>query len=191
MIGQEFMKSLFLMRHAESPNSIINDFERIVTPKGIEKSKEVGKILANYKLDRIFSSDSIRTKQTVEAIVIAITLQKLEGARSEVYKKYISDEITHQILNCDSYTSLNSSPIIEYHHFLYHISVENLLTFIQDSLLEHDNILIVNHNPVISQLISFLLQNDKNSAAYDVAIGGIPPASLFHFENDKLANFWL
>lgn len=157
MIGKEAMKNLFLMRHAESPNSIMNDFDRVLTPAGIEKSKEVGKILANYKLDRIFSSDSTRTKQTVEGIV----------------------------------SSLNSAPIIKYHHSLYHITVENLLAFIQDSLIEYDNILIVNHNPVISQLIAFLLQKDKDSPAYDVVIRGLPPASLFHFEDNKLANFWL
>lgn len=151
------MKNIFLMRHAESPISIINDFERVLTPAGIEKSKEVGKILSNFKIDAIFSSDSVRTKQTIEAIL----------------------------------ETLNSSPKVEYHHSLYDASIEDLLLFIQDSLIEHNNILMVNHNPVISQLISLLLKEDQKSPAYIASIGGIAPASLFHFNDNKISNFWL
>ncbi|MEK6734305.1 MAG: histidine phosphatase family protein [Pseudomonadota bacterium] len=142
------MKNLFLLRHGHSDNSAQGDFERILNEEGIRKCKIVGEILQNYEIDKIYSSDSVRTKQTVESV--------LPFLKEEIEVVYLSS--------------------------LYRCSGEELFEFIQE--YSEKNILLVNHNPAISELA--ILINGSN----DEIDKGFSPGSLALFQNNKLVSFW-
>lgn len=150
------MKNLFLLRHAHSENNNINDFERILSQDGINKCKSVGEIIANQNIDAIFSSDSIRTKQTVENIT--------------PYIKGI--------------------PKVNYLHDLYRISAIKLEQFIEDLSHEYDNLLLVGHNPAISDLAINLCKTSINSSIYEEITKGFSPASLLLIRDNQLTSFW-
>ncbi len=76
LLKQKFSSNrYFILRHGESLRQL-NDFsscwpEKILCPltlKGKEQIKEVAKKLKNKKIDLIFSSDLLRTKQTAEIV---------------------------------------------------------------------------------------------------------------------------
>ena len=148
------MKNLFLLRHAHSENNLLNDFDRPISEEGIDKCKLVGKILSAYKIDKIYSSDALRTKETVEEIL----------------------------------PFLQKKPHIEYIHDLYNCSSKKLEFFLEG--LEQENILLVNHNPAISQLGISLAKESMNSLVYHEIINGFSPASLALFQSQKLISFW-
>jgi phosphohistidine phosphatase len=148
------MKNLFLLRHAHSENSILNDFDRPISEEGIDKCKLVGRILSAYQIDKIYSSDALRTKETVEEIL----------------------------------PFLQQKPHIEYIHNLYNCSSEKLEFFLEGS--EQENILLVNHNPAISQLGISLAKDSIHSSFYHEMINGFSPASLALFQSKKLISFW-
>ena len=64
------MKYLFLLRHAHASNST-PDFDRVLTNQGLDKCKQVAKILEGYieKIDLILCSSSVRTSQTVHNVL--------------------------------------------------------------------------------------------------------------------------
>ena len=145
------MKNLFLLRHSYAENDALNDFNRKLTPEGIKKAITVGKILSDYNIDIIFSSDSIRTKETIDNLL----------------------------------PSLKHKPKIEYKHSLYNSNAAKLLNFIDDELILNRNILLVNHNPAISQL-AMLISKDANPELAQ----GLDPASLALFRKKQLISFW-
>ncbi len=150
------MSKFFLLRHAEPIQSLLDDFNRCLTPNGIKKSKEIGKLLNDYEIEAIFSSDSLRTKQTVENL---------------------KDQ-------------LNYEPKIFYKHSLYNCNLDYLLQFIEDSLHQYNNFIIVNHNPAISNAAFQLAKQSIDSPLLDEVAKGFSPGSLALFENNKLVKFW-
>jgi phosphohistidine phosphatase len=145
------MKNLFLLRHSYAENTALDDFNRKLTSEGVEKANIVGKILSNYDIDIIFSSDSIRTKETIEHLL----------------------------------PYLKHAPEIEYENSLYNSNAAKLLNFIDDELLIDRNILLVNHNPAISQLAMLINKKDNHELQQ-----GLDPASLVLFRDKKLISFW-
>jgi phosphohistidine phosphatase len=152
----KIMKHLFLLRHAHSDNNSLDDFDRTLSQNGIDKCQSVGKILADYNIDIIYSSDSIRTKQTVENIT----------------------------------SNLKIMPKIIYLHELYKSSATKLEQFVLDISPEHNNILLVNHNPAISEFAMYLSKTSMSSELYEEINKGFSPASLALFIDNKLASFW-
>ena len=150
------MKNLFLLRHSYSANKISNDFDRILTNEGINKCSKAAEILQNYDIDIIYSSDSVRTKQTVENI--------LKGLNRDIEIRYIND--------------------------LYKIIASKLITFIDQECYENKNILIVGHNPAISQAALLIDKNINNSEFYTEISLGFSPASLALYKDKKLISFW-
>lgn len=72
----------FLLRHGESPinlKKLVSGWpEKIYSPltrKGVKQIKEAAKELKNKKIDLIFSSDILRTKQTAEIVAKELGLK--------------------------------------------------------------------------------------------------------------------
>lgn len=148
------MKNLFLLRHAHSSFGL-NDHERSLSQEGIRKCKEVAKLMQDYPISIIYSSDSTRTKQTVENILPA----------------------------------LNDSPEIVFLPELYQASEDELLEFLEFNS-HKDNILLVNHNPSISNLARILNDFPISIELEQELSRGFSPGSLAHYQNSQLISFW-
>ncbi len=147
------MKNIFLLRHAHSDPDSDNDFDRPLNEEGIAKCQIISTNIKPYfnQIDLIISSPALRTKQTVENLIILL--------KQNVNK-------------------------INYKKELYSASVNELFQTITTLDNKYQTILIVSHNPAISQLAMFL--NKKNLSPQ--IIQGFSPGSLALFEN--LIEFW-
>lgn len=61
---------LYFLRHAEADPDRSDDFERKLTPKGLEQSEKAGKFCARYGLlpEVILTSPVVRAKQTAKVV---------------------------------------------------------------------------------------------------------------------------
>ena len=103
------MKYLYIIRHAkaEASTNQINDYDRKLTNKGIERAKNLNSWLKNkiQKIEVLFTSSSIRTLQTTDIIcngmippIKKMVDKKLYAASEENLIDYISfldDNITN------------------------------------------------------------------------------------------------
>lgn len=169
------MKNLFFVRHANAVNSNNNDFERALTDEGVLKCYNMAETLKPYfkDIDLILSSSAVRTKQTIENII-----KNIGGYNKEIH----------------------------YSKALYNASENELLKHLYD--IEHqfklspNNVILVNHNPTISYLASFLAAESISSPHHLELLSGFNPGSIALFQAnidsweelspDKvhLKNFW-
>ena len=67
------VRSIYLMRHAESKNNqFIHDRQRSLTTKGLVESTKAKIFLKNRQIDKVFVSNALRTQQTFNQISSAI-----------------------------------------------------------------------------------------------------------------------
>jgi phosphohistidine phosphatase len=61
---------LYFLRHAEAEDEVTSDFDRRLTPKGLEQADKAGKFCVRYGLvpDVILSSPVVRAEQTARAV---------------------------------------------------------------------------------------------------------------------------
>ncbi len=61
---------LYFLRHAEAEAEVTTDFDRKLTPKGLEQADKVGKFCARFGLipDVILTSPVVRAEQTARAV---------------------------------------------------------------------------------------------------------------------------
>ncbi len=67
------MKTLVLMRHSHASfdNSAWSDHERPLTGPGRHLASQTGKLLTDYRIDRILCSSAVRTVETAELVATA------------------------------------------------------------------------------------------------------------------------
>lgn len=115
------MKKIFLLRHAESPSNNLDDFNRVLSQKGINKCIEVAKIIKNFNLDIIFSSSALRTKQTIENILQysnhSTKVEYLDKLYTISATEFL-DFITEQSLLYDQILFVGHNPVISQLPFL-------------------------------------------------------------------------
>jgi broad specificity phosphatase PhoE len=75
---QDSITTLFLVRHAEKAGSVFNDPP--LTPAGATRAEELAYALKHIKLDAIYSTPFVRTKQTV------LPTAKEKGLEIKLYK---------------------------------------------------------------------------------------------------------
>jgi len=77
---------LFFLRHAEAESASSSDFERRLTPKGLDQAEKVGKFCVRNGLlpDVILSSPLVRARQTAEAVANQL------GASEPIIEKWIA-----------------------------------------------------------------------------------------------------
>jgi len=65
-----FAMLVYFLRHADADPDKSDDFERKLTPKGLEQSEKVGKFCARYGLvpDVILTSPVVRARQTAQLV---------------------------------------------------------------------------------------------------------------------------
>jgi len=61
---------VYFLRHADADSDVANDFDRTLTPKGLEQAEKAGKFLLRHGLlpEAIVSSPVVRARQTAEAV---------------------------------------------------------------------------------------------------------------------------
>ena len=131
------MKKLFLLRHAHAEVNHGDDLKRPLTDEGILKCQAIESVLEPCvkEIDLILSSNSVRTKQTIDNSLINLK---------------------------DKQVILDNA--------LYHASEEKLLEYLSN--IEYQvsfspkSVLLVNHNPSISHLATFLAQESTLSPYY-------------------------
>lgn len=84
------MKNLFLLRHAHSGFGL-NDHQRVLNDEGMMKCKIVAEIIQKHPIDFIYSSDSTRTKQTVENILFELNIKPEVVFLPELYQASADD----------------------------------------------------------------------------------------------------
>ncbi len=120
------MKILYLLRHADAQRTTSgNDSKRFVSTKGIQELERLTSFLlsSGLKLDAVFCSSALRTKQSWEFLKNSLGLETKFQLIEELYNP-LPDEIIKFINNVDN---------------------------------SYNSILIISHNPVISQTANDLL----------------------------------
>ena len=66
--------TIYFLRHADAENMAASDFERNLTPKGLEQAAKVGRFCKAHGLvpDRILTSPLNRARQTAEIVAKAL-----------------------------------------------------------------------------------------------------------------------
>lgn len=89
------MKKLYIVRHAqkEEENPSIDDYDRELSPKGIEDAKIMANALASKgaKIDLIVSSPATRTKKTAEIFAQELNYKKSIMYNEVLYMAYINE----------------------------------------------------------------------------------------------------
>ncbi len=74
------MKNLFVMRHAQALNIQNNDWDREISEKGIAQALHAAQFLkANYKIDKILCSLSVRTQQTLAIVQDSLNISSVDN----------------------------------------------------------------------------------------------------------------
>jgi phosphohistidine phosphatase len=82
------MKTLFILRHAEAaPGSANGDFERNLTPRGMEQAKALGAAMRakNYAPTLVVCSAAKRTRQTLEGVLETVKIPSVEHTKDIYY----------------------------------------------------------------------------------------------------------
>jgi phosphohistidine phosphatase len=91
------MKKLYIVRHAQKEEEQLgqDDYDRQLSPKGIEDAKEMAKNFAskNPSIDLIMSSPAARTKKTAEIFVEALEYKKSIMPNDILYKAFVNELI--------------------------------------------------------------------------------------------------
>ncbi|HJK86995.1 MAG TPA: histidine phosphatase family protein [Candidatus Megaira endosymbiont of Nemacystus decipiens] len=84
---------LLIMRHAEAENSSLVDFNRTLSPNGLEEAKKAAVFLQDHQIDKIISSYVKRTMQTsniimqdIPAIELEMVTEFYEGTIEEIFE---------------------------------------------------------------------------------------------------------
>ena len=120
------MKTLYLLRHAHSaPNTPpMSDFERVLTPQGIQEARAVGQFMRMQEMfpEFVLSSSSVRTTQTAQLTF------------GELFDKSDIEVAGH------------------FDPKFYHASATEMLSEIQSVDSSINSLIMVGHNPGIANL---------------------------------------
>jgi phosphohistidine phosphatase len=126
--------NLYLLRHGLAvelgPHTLAKDSERLLTPKGMRKMREVGQAIDGLGLefDLILSSPYLRARQTAEIVARTLKAEK---------KLQFTDALTPGAKAKEVIVQINAtSP-------------------------KPESVLLVGHEPFLSELISLLLSGDS------------------------------
>lgn len=133
-------RTLVLLRHAKAdrPHDV-TDFDRPLTPRGHADASAAGAWLARRALvpDLVVCSAARRARQTWHGVAVAL-----------------------------AESAAGSGPLVRYERALYDDGPEDLLELVQQCADEVYTVLVVGHNPTVSQ-VSATLDARPGSAAPD------------------------
>lgn len=165
------MIRLILVRHAVTNDNeesrLSGHIDSTLSKYGIEQVKKLTKYLERYDIDKIFTTTSKRTKDTVEPlaniknidIIERDTLKEIsfgdfEGITFKEIQDNHSDEFDKMISQGYDYKYPNGESLIE--------SYDRVSKEIDNIINENDNmsILICSHGGTIRNIISYLISNN-------------------------------
>ena len=108
------MKTIILMRHAEAPNVIGKDFDRVLSSHGRNQATKATEFLKDYKIDIIITSNAPRVLETSSPIEKLFPNAKIER-NNLIYSGICEDylEILHEAsANYDNLLFIGHNPNI-------------------------------------------------------------------------------
>jgi len=125
------MKTLYLVRHAEAGYDSENhsDLRRKLTERGLKSAKKIGHYLKNYLESQETSIDQITASMALRTATTA---------------QLIAQELTYDLSKIQLELSLYETDVMRLLHFLN----------TQDDAI--NSLLIVNHNPTITEFVRYL-----------------------------------
>ena len=175
-ISKKAKNIYYLLRHGEAISNVKNilscepeKFENHLTKKGKEKIKKVAKELKG-KVDLIFSSPLLRTRETSEIIAKEIGVEIIYDLRLK--------EINFGVLNGKNikeyHDLIENDPLLGYFRApkggenLFEVSERAYEVFLEiEKKFENKRILIVSHSDVIWSLIGKMLALSREEVAYN------------------------
>src|SRR5699024_736053 len=141
-------RTLLLMRHAQAePGFGIDDIDRPLTAQGQAQAKVVGRLLAQH---------GCRIDHVVCSTALR-TRQTLDGVLSTL--------------------GAESPPEIEYNEAAYNAASDTLLELVQYADEDIETMMVVGHNPSISQLVFDFVAGSES-------LTGFPPATVAEVQLD-------
>ena len=152
-----FMKNLFLLRHAQAANSLDSDITRVLSDEGFLKCQDISLNLKPYigDIDLVLSSSAVRTRQTIENVMSTLGYDNINTYYTKDLYNILVDDLFQYLCNIE-----------------YNLS------------MSVGNVILVNHNPTISNLGSFLAQNSTALPSYLEILKGFSPGSLALYQAD-------
>ncbi len=139
------MKRIYLLRHAQAlPAEGGRDFDRHLSPKGLDDARALGKFMASkfYAPEVVVCSAAVRTRETL---------------------KVVSDGFGEDFTGKTGF----SDKVYEGHKADY-------FTMIQNTNDDHGSLLLVGHNPTIYELAGFLSAKGQNAVLERLSQGYQP-----------------
>ena len=111
------MKKLYIVRHAQKEDEQIgrDDYDRVLSPEGIEDAKKMAQYFASKKLpvDLIVASPASRTKKTAEIFAEALKYKKTIMLNEVLYMAFVNElleTITYTFDTVDSMLLVGHNP---------------------------------------------------------------------------------
>ncbi|SDY21841.1 phosphohistidine phosphatase [Micromonospora pattaloongensis] len=145
-------RTIVLLRHAKAENPDgIADADRPLTARGHADAAAAGAWLAHsgHLPDLVICSPAKRTRQTWHGVALALA-EAVTSAENPAESSIAS------ATDPDIARATGSSPVVRYEDKVYSGSAEDLLTLVRDADESVSAILVVGHNPAISQLSALL-----------------------------------
>ena len=193
------MGKLIMVRHQESEWNKLGKWTGIVdvhlTPLGFEKSKEIGEMIKDFKLDYIFTSAQVRTQETLASMLESLPLVKnvpIENCK-EINERDYGDYTgknkwdMEKILGQEEFTNLRRGwdypvPNGESLKKVYERSVPFFLNRILPILKEGKNVLVVSHGNSIRSIMKYIENiSDEGVANLEMIFGSI---LIYDLDND-------
>lgn len=165
--------TLYLLRHAEAePHSLKkDDINRSLTERGMLDTRRSGEYLATQQtisVDYVWCSSAVRTRQTLTALINAYS----EASRpSESSAREAALHVR----------AVGEHGSIQFEKKLYHASASLMLETLQLSPSDAKAVMMVGHNPGISELASALASRGDATLIHDVKLD-YPTCALSVFE---------
>ena len=165
------MKKLILVRHVLTEDNklakLSGHIDSKVSEEGKLQIKEITDFLKNEKIDRIYTTTSSRTKETVKdlAEINSIEVQESEDLKeisfgdfegkdfNDIQKNY-PDEFNKMIEEGYEYTYPNGESLIDCFE-----RVSKEVQFILDDADENETILVCSHAGTIRNILTYLISN--------------------------------
>lgn len=189
---------LVLVRHHESEWNILGKWTGVtdvhLSPQGFEKSKEMGKLIKDFKFDYIFDSAQIRSQETLSSMLSVLDINKevpIEHAK-ELNERDYGDYTgknkwdMEKILGHDEFIKIRRSwdypiPNGESLKMVYERAVPFFIKRILPLLRENKNVLVVAHGNSLRAIIKYI----ENISDKDIADVEVPFGSVLFYDLDN------
>jgi len=196
------MAKLILLRHLKSQWNQENRFtgwtDVPLSKEGIESAKETAGKLADFKIDKVYTSPLIRNKETVSLILNQLGKQdlpividkaldernygKLQGLNKDEAKKQFGEKQVHLWRRSWDIAPPEGESLRD----VYRRTIPFFKKYVESDLRKGNNVLVVASHNSLRAIVKYLEKISEN----DIINLEIPYAGLLKYEfNDKLESY--